>query len=208
MAAGWGGRCNVCEKMDKGAPENVTLLSVTFHSPTPAVFLDRDGTLMEEVDYCRDPARVSLFAGVREALGRLKEAGFFTVIVSNQSGIGRGRITMQEYEAVHARLLELIGEELIDAAYFCPDKPGDESLRRKPAPGMLLEAAREHALDLSRSWMIGDKAIDMQCGRNAGVQPILVETGYGANEDASGAEFVAKDFATAADFILKQCHVR
>ncbi|MES2570193.1 MAG: HAD family hydrolase [Verrucomicrobiota bacterium] len=177
------------------------------HSLFPAVFLDRDGTLMEEVDYCRDPEKVRLFSDVRDGLQRLKAAGFRMIIISNQSGIGRGRIAMSEYEAVHARLLELIGAGWIDATYFCPEAPGGESLRRKPAPGMVLEAAREHGLDLSRSWLVGDKAIDVQCGRNAGIRPILVQTGYGAGESGEDAEFIAKDFASAADFILKHSHV-
>jgi D-glycero-D-manno-heptose 1,7-bisphosphate phosphatase len=168
----------------------------------PAVFLDRDGTLMEEVDYCRDPARVRLLPGVAEGLRRLKAAGFVTVIVTNQSGIGRGWIAPEEYAAVQARLLELLGAGAVDATYFCPDAPGVESARRKPAPGMVLEAARDLGLDLPRSWMIGDKAIDVQCGRAAGVRPILVRTGYGASQSAEGAEWVAEDFARAVERIV------
>lgn len=170
---------------------------------TPAVFLDRDGTLMEDVDYCRDPALVRLLPSVVEALRELKRAGFRTIIITNQSGIGRGIITPAEYDAVHARLIELLGADSIDAAYFCPDAPGQHSTHRKPAPGMVLDAARDHGIDLGRSWMIGDKAIDVRCARAAGVRPILVLTGYGGSQDPAGAEFVAKDFASAAAFILK-----
>ena len=168
----------------------------------PAVFLDRDGTLMEEVDYCRDPEKVQLLSGVKEGLAALKAAGYLNVIVTNQSGIGRGWIAMDEYEAVHARLLELLGEGLIDAAYFCPDAPGQPSTCRKPEPGMVLQAAREHGIDLSRSWFIGDKASDVGCGRNAGTRTILVQTGYGAGEGDAGADLVAKDFKTAIGHIL------
>jgi D-glycero-D-manno-heptose 1,7-bisphosphate phosphatase len=150
----------------------------------PAIFLDRDGTLMEEVHYCNDPARVRLLPGVKDALPRLKAAGFRLVIVSNQSGIGTGRITPEQYAAVHARLLELTGAGIIDAAYFCPDPADAPTHRRKPAPGMLMEARDDLGLDLARSWMIGDKTIDVQCGRNAGARPILVQTGYGAQADA------------------------
>ncbi len=168
-----------------------------------AVFLDRDGTLMEEVDYCREPAKVRLLPGVVDGLQRLMDAGFANIIVTNQSGIGRGRITLGEYEAVQARLLELIGPGLIAATFFCPDAPGGESTHRKPAPGMLLDAARDHALDLSHSWLVGDKASDIACGRAAGVRAILVETGYGRAEKSNGAEYVAKDFASVVEFILK-----
>jgi D-glycero-D-manno-heptose 1,7-bisphosphate phosphatase len=170
----------------------------------PAIFLDRDGTLMEEVDYCRDPELVRILPGVHEGLARLKAAGFRTVIVTNQSGIGRGRITPQEYAAVHARLLEVLGSSLIDATYFCPDAPGQPSTHRKPSPGMVHDAVRELGLDLSRSWLVGDKASDIQCGVNAGVGAILVRTGYGAKEDASGAVHIAEDFASAVDFVLAQ----
>jgi D-glycero-D-manno-heptose 1,7-bisphosphate phosphatase len=167
----------------------------------PAVFLDRDGTLMEEVDYCRDPEKVGILPGVSEGLARLKSAGYALVIVTNQSGLGRGRITPAEYEAVHARLIELLGVGLIDATYFCPDHPDRASDRRKPGAGMVLEAARDLGLDLSRSWLIGDKRSDVACALKAGVRPVLVQTGYGAGEDASGAS-AARDFAEAVEAIL------
>jgi len=172
-------------------------------SPVPAVFFDRDGTLMEDVCYCRDPQLVRTFDGVPRALRRLKTAGFMNVIITNQSGIGRGTIAPAEYEAVHARLLDLLGEGLIDAAYVCPDRSDAPGPRRKPNPGMVLEAAQEHGLDLERSWFIGDKAIDVQCGLNAGTRSILVLTGQGTEADAAGAAFVAKDLEAAAAFILK-----
>ncbi len=168
---------------------------------TPAVFLDRDGTLMEEVHYCRDPEKVRLLPGVREGLACLKFAGYRLVIITNQSGIGRGLITPAEYAAVHARLLALLGPGLIDATYFCPEAPDQPTNRRKPAPGMLLEAARDLDLDLTNSWLIGDKTKDVECAQNAGARPILVQTGYGATEDPAGA-MVAKDFHSAASTIL------
>lgn len=171
----------------------------------PAVFLDRDGTLMAEVDYCRDPALVRLLPGVREGLARLRQAGYRLVIITNQSGIGRGLITTAEYEAVHARLLELLGADLIDATYYCPDHPDQASDRRKPAPGMLLEAARDLGLDLSASYLIGDKASDLECARRAGARGVLVRTGYGEAEAAKvgdGSDFVAEDFAAAVEHIV------
>jgi D-glycero-D-manno-heptose 1,7-bisphosphate phosphatase len=170
---------------------------------TPAVFLDRDGTLMEEAHYCSHPDQVRIIPGVPEALHALKQAGFRLVIVTNQSGIGRGYYTLADYQAVQAHFLGLLGEGLIDATYFCPEAPEKNSPRRKPATGMVVEAQRDLSLDLARSWFVGDKAVDVQCARRAGVRPILVLTGHGASEDAAGAEFVAKDFASAVAFILK-----
>jgi len=146
-------------------------------SCAPAVFFDRDGTLMEETHYCGDPARVRLYPGVSEALRKLKAAGFRAFIVTNQSGIGRGLITEEQYQAVQRELLRQIGEGLIDASYFCADVPGIPSTRRKPAPGMVLEAAAEFDLDLPRSWFVGDKTADIKCGRRAGACTIRVETG-------------------------------
>ncbi len=169
----------------------------------PAVFLDRDGTLMEDVNYCSDPGKVRLYPGVSDALRRLRDRGFLNIIITNQSGIARGRVTLAQYEAVHAELLRQIGDGLITATYFCPDHPDAASERRKPAPGMLLEAARDHSIDLSRSWMIGDKAIDVECGQRAGTRAILVETGCGANEGGCSPDHRGKDIVAAAEFVLR-----
>ncbi len=173
-------------------------------SSQPAVFLDRDGTLMEEAHYCSHPDQVRIIPGVPEALQSLKAAGYRLVIVTNQSGIGRGYYTLADFDAVQARFFELIGGNFIDATYFCPESPEAASPRRKPATGMVLEAQRDLGLDLARSWFVGDKAVDVQCGRGAGVRAILVRTGHGHGEDGAGAEFVAKDFASAAAFILRR----
>jgi D-glycero-D-manno-heptose 1,7-bisphosphate phosphatase len=170
---------------------------------SPAIFLDRDGTLMEEVHYCRDPELVRILDGVPEALGRLRAAGYRLVIITNQSGIGRGYFSAADFAAVQERLFSLLGGPVIDATYFCPDAPEAPSSRRKPEPGMVLEAARDLGLDLARSWFVGDKAVDIECGRRAGTRAILVRTGHGHSEDPAGAEFVAKDFASAANIILR-----
>lgn len=170
-----------------------------------AIFVDRDGTVMEEVHYCREPEKVRLFEGVIEALRLVKEAGFCTVLITNQSGIARGTITHHEYEAVHARLLELLGPDILDATYMCPDGPTTPSTRRKPAPGMLLEAAADLDLDLSSSWMIGDKEVDVGCGNNAGASSILVRTGHGASITGDcGALHTAKDLPSALHWILSR----
>lgn len=171
-------------------------------SLSPAVFLDRDGTVMEEVHYCRDPEKVRIFPRVTEALRDLKSAGYKLVLVTNQSGIARGIISHEQYEAVHARMLELLGEPLLDAAYMCADGPDSGSHRRKPNPGMLLEAAADLQLDLARSWMIGDKLVDIDCAKRAGVGPILVRTGYGSSLSNVEAAHIADDVADAAHWIL------
>jgi D-glycero-D-manno-heptose 1,7-bisphosphate phosphatase len=170
-------------------------------SGSRAIFLDRDGTLMEEVSYCADPAQVQVYPGVPDALRSLKQAGFLLLIVTNQSGIGRGLITLTQYELVQAELLRQLGDGLIDACYFCPDVPGVPSTRRKPEPGMLLEAAAAYAIDLPRSFLIGDKSLDVECGRRAGVPTVQVMTGYG-REQICSPDYIAEDLVQAAAFIL------
>jgi D-glycero-D-manno-heptose 1,7-bisphosphate phosphatase len=171
-----------------------------------AVFLDRDGTLMEDTGYVRRADDVHLYADAREALAELKAAGFKLVIVTNQSGIGRGIFSDAEYRAVHKELLRQLGAGLIDATYFCPDHPDHATERRKPAPGMLLEAARDHGLDLARSFMVGDKAADVEAGRRAGVAgSILVRTGVGEADAArAGADVMADNLSAAAAWILQR----
>lgn len=169
----------------------------------PAVFLDRDGTLIHDAGYLGDPALVRVLPGVPEALRSLKAAGFRNVIVTNQSGIGRGYFTGNDFLLVQTRMLEILGPDLIDATYFCPDHSAEPSARRKPGPAMVFEAAADLALDLARSWFIGDKAIDVQCGRNAGARAILVLTGEGTPGDGADADFIANDLAAAAAFILE-----
>lgn len=169
----------------------------------PAVFVDRDGTIMHDVDYCSRPAQVRVFDGASAALRRLKNAGFKIIVITNQSGIGRGFFTEQDYEAVEAEVLHQLGSGLIDATYFCPDAPGQPSDCRKPAPGMVFQAAREQDVDLSRSFLIGDKEIDAECAQNAGVRAIRVRTGFDKVTNGSRADWVAEDLPAAAEIILK-----
>src|SRR5947208_3819295 len=121
-----------------------------------AVFLDRDGTIMHDADYCSDPKQVQIFDGAATALANLRNAGYKIIVITNQSGIGRGFFTEKQYRAVEAEVSRQLGDNLIDATYFCPDPPGQPSKCRKPAPGMVLEAARYHDVDLSHSFLIGD----------------------------------------------------
>jgi D-glycero-D-manno-heptose 1,7-bisphosphate phosphatase len=170
----------------------------------PAIFLDRDGTLMRDVDYCGDPNTVEVFSEAAEALRRLKQKGYKLIIITNQSGIARGYFSEEEYRDVEKEFLRQLGEGLIDASYHCPDLPTSSSVRRKPGPGMIFEAQRDHRLDLRRSFFIGDKASDIGCGQNAGVRTILVQTGYGAAERDCNADWIARDIAHAAEIILEQ----
>jgi D-glycero-D-manno-heptose 1,7-bisphosphate phosphatase len=165
-----------------------------------AVFFDRDGTLMEETGYCADPKLVRVFPGVTEALRELRAAGFRIIVATNQAGIAHGIMTDADYQAVHAEFLRQIGPDLIDATYYCADHPDAASARRKPEPGMLLEGAAEFGIDLARSYMVGDRASDVECGRRAGSTAILVLTGYGTSEEP--ADFVAPDAVSAARWIL------
>jgi D-glycero-D-manno-heptose 1,7-bisphosphate phosphatase len=168
----------------------------------PAVFLDRDGTLIREVNYCADPKQIEILPGVPEALVRLKAAGYKLIVISNQAGIGRGYFSEAQYRVVEAEVARAVLPATFDAVYFCSDRPDLATARRKPAPGMVFEAQREHDIDLARSFFIGDKAIDVECGRNAGVRTILVKTGYGAEETHARPDWIAEDLSAAADLIL------
>ncbi|WP_257304141.1 D-glycero-alpha-D-manno-heptose-1,7-bisphosphate 7-phosphatase [Geothrix campi] len=179
----------------------------------PAVFLDRDGTLNEEVDYLSDPDRLVMIPGAASAVARLNARGIPVVVVSNQSGIGRGKYGWQDFAAVMSRMGTLLALEnaRIDAVYASPHHEkgqGDYAVAdhpdRKPNPGMLIRAAAEHDLDLANSWMVGDKAIDLDAGRRAGCRVALVRTGYGSEVDGSAADLVAADLPEAVDRILAQ----
>ena len=169
-----------------------------------AVFIDRDGTIIEDADYCSHPKQVKVFPGVPHALRRLKSKGFKLIIITNQSGIGRGFFTVDEYRSVESEVSRQLGHGLIDATYFCTDVPGQHSSHRKPSPGMILQAKQEHQIDLARSFFIGDKEIDAECGRNAGVRTIRVQTGFDRDLSGSTADWVAKDLPAATEIILDQ----
>lgn len=168
----------------------------------PAVFIDRDGTIIHDADYCSDPQQVRLLPGIVEALKRLKSQGFKLIIITNQSGIGRGFFSLEQYRSVEAEILRQLGNDLVDATYFCPHLPDNGCDCRKPAAGMILQAAREHRVDLRRSFLIGDKESDAQCGRNAGVRTIRVRTGLDRETINSVADWVAEDLPEAVDVIL------
>jgi D-glycero-D-manno-heptose 1,7-bisphosphate phosphatase len=169
-----------------------------------AVFLDRDGTIIEDKDYLSDPDEVVLFSGAAAALKRLQDAGFKLFIVSNQSGVGRGYFTMADVECVNRRLMQLLAKRgvRIEKIYVAPEAPERPSRGRKPSPQFLFDARDEFGVDLAQSYMIGDKLTDLECGWNAGVkQSILVRTGYGAKVIPKGGEIV-NDLPAAAQWIL------
>ena len=162
---------------------------------SPAVFFDRDGTLMPDVNYCGRPEDVHVFGDAAETLRRLKAAGYKIIVITNQSGIGRGYFTEAAYRDVERELERQLGAGLIDATYFCPDLPDSGSPRRKPEPGMIFEAQRDHQIDLARSFFVGDKAIDAECGRRAGVRTVLLHS-------EAPADWRVSSLSEAADVIL------
>jgi D-glycero-D-manno-heptose 1,7-bisphosphate phosphatase len=167
-----------------------------------AVFFDRDGTIMEEVGYCSQPSQVRVFPDARDAIQRLRDRGFLVIIITNQSGIGHGYFTEEQYRAVTAEMTRQLEPLAVDGIYFSADTPESESPRRKPNPGMVLEAAAEFDIDLSRSYFVGDRTGDIDCGRNAGTRTILVETGYGADASECAPDYRAPDLTAAIDWIL------
>ena len=156
----------------------------------PAVFLDRDGTLIEEVNYLSRVEDLRLFPFTANAVRLLKESGFLVIVVTNQSGIGRGIYTEQAMHAIHEKIQsELSGA--IDAFYFCPHLPCDGCNCRKPSIGMIESAMADFDIDLENSWMVGDKKIDVEVGKNANMQTALVLTGYGAQHQVT-LEYIPK----------------
>ena len=148
---------------------------------TRALLLDRDGTLIVDVGYPRDPARVEPLPGAIDAL-RALQSRFALVIVSNQSGLARGLISAAEAAAVHARVVERFGQAGVTfaGAYYCPHAPDAGCRCRKPAPGLLLDAARDLGLDLAASTMLGDKPSDLAAGRAAGCRTLAFGPATGA----------------------------
>jgi heptosyltransferase-2 len=175
------------------------------------VFLDRDGTLNHNPGYLKSAAEIKLMPGVGAALARLKTAGAKLVVVTNQSGVGRGMFTLKDLETIHARLQGLLEQEgaVLDAIYFCPHSPDDGCLCRKPERGMVDRAVAELQLDLRRSYLVGDHMRDLQLARAVGAKAVLVTTGEVDTQaiDRLRAERalpdkVASSMGEAADWIL------
>ena len=168
-----------------------------------AVFLDRDGVLMEDANYVGHVDRVKVIPGARTAMEQLRAAGFKLFVVTNQSGVGRGYFTREAVDEIHAHLAE---QGIVpDRYYVCPHHPEDNCECRKPKPKHLFDAAREFNLDLAQSYMVGDRTSDLQAGLNAGAQSVLVLTGVGRETLARNEVrpvHVAENLAAAADWIL------
>lgn len=175
-----------------------------------AVFLDRDGTLIVEKNYLSNPDLVVLFEDAGPALKRLADAGFHLFIVTNQSGVGRGYYTLEDMHAVNRRVCEKFQEHSVSFVriYFAAEAPEAPSRGRKPSPAFLFDARDEFGVDLSSSYMVGDKRIDLECGANAGVKAsLLVTTGYGSTVASDGkplpaGSVVVDSLNSAADWIL------
>jgi len=153
----------------------------------PAAFLDRDGTIIVEREFLADPAGVELIPGAADGMRALRRAGFALVVVTNQSGIGRGLFDLPQFRAVQARLDEILAAEEIhlDGVYLCPHRPDDGCDCRKPAPALYCQAAHELGLDLRASLYIGDRLSDVDAALTLGGTGILVRTGYGAAVEAA-----------------------
>ncbi len=216
---------------DAGTPERLDNVASDFRSgriergslssAVPAVFLDRDGTLNEEVRHLRTPGQLKLLAGAGEAVRKLNLSGIRVVVVTNQPVVARGDCTERDVQEIHNKLETELGRRgaYLDAIYYCPHHPDKgfsgeraelkfECGCRKPAPGLIERAARDLNLDLTRSWFIGDSSTDMQTARNAGIRSILVATGYGGSDNIYTATPDVKcvDLAGAVEVVLSRAH--
>lgn len=182
-----------------------------------AVFLDRDGTINQEVDFLRHPQDVKILPGVAEGLIKLKAAGFALVVISNQSGLARGIFDEEDLTLVQIEIRQQLARQgaRLDGAYFCPHHPSEGSVEdlvkecacRKPKPGLILMAASEMGLSLDGSYMIGDRLRDVAAGKAAGLKSILVRTGRHMDDGQPRTpdetpDFIARDFSSATQWIL------
>ena len=175
-------------------------------SPRPAIFLDRDGTIIEDKDYLASVDNLEIFSFSERALQLFRDAGFLIIILTNQSGIGRGYFDEATMHSIHDALDRSLSG-LIDGFYFCPHSPEDGCDCRKPSTGLIRNAASDHEIDLANSWMIGDKKSDIETGFRAGISTALVMTGYGESELSKlerMPDIVAQDLLDAANQILSR----
>jgi D-glycero-D-manno-heptose 1,7-bisphosphate phosphatase len=169
------------------------------------VLLDRDGTVIAEKDYLSSVDQVEILPGAVEGLSLLSVAGYGLIIITNQSGIARGKLTLETLAEIHSVIERRLADAgvHIDAFYYCPHLPEEGCDCRKPKPLMAEKAAAEFGFDLAQSFVIGDKLSDIELGRNCGARTILVRTGYGREYEAAGlkADYVAEDLLEAALYI-------
>jgi len=179
-----------------------------------AVFLDRDGTIVEDVGYLNDPADLKFIPGSIEAIKKLNQAGFKVVVITNQAGVARGLITENMLQTIDKTLHKWIlsGDAHLDGLYYCPHHPEHGSYPykqacecRKPHPGLLKKAERDLKIDLSKSFMVGDKSSDIEAGKTAGTKTVFVTTGKGQkekNELKEQPNHIAANLSQAVDWIL------
>lgn len=180
------------------------------------VYLDRDGTLNFDPGYLNQPDQLRLLPGVGQAVARLNRAGFKTIVLSNQSGLARGLITLEQLDAIHQRLRELLAEDgaRLDGIFICPHHPEDACSCRKPAPGLVMRARQELGLASDHAVVIGDKASDVGLARNIGATAVFVSSGHHPEEEQArmadqglAPDFMARDLAGAVKWILEKENV-
>lgn len=178
-----------------------------------AVFLDRDGTINEEVGYLSRLEDLKIYANAAEAIRLMKEKDFLAIVITNQSGVARGFFSEEFILTVHNKINEYLKTHgtSLDALYYCPHHPryGNEQYRkecscRKPQPGLLLQAAEDFNIDMKSSYVIGDMPRDMDIARTVGAKGVMVKTGYGRNVVATGKpDYIAEDLLDAAKWIIR-----
>ena len=168
------------------------------------VFLDRDGVINKEKNYVYKISDFEFIEGVIEALKQLQTLGFSLIILTNQSGIGRGYYTDSDFKTLNDWMCQTLKDNqvTITDVFYCPHKPDTDCSCRKPKPGMILEAKKKYDINLENAWLVGDKEIDIQAGLNAGItQTILVRSGHNINESQSKASYICDDLLEASEQI-------
>ena len=171
-----------------------------------AVFIDRDGTICKDVHYMRSPEQFELLPGAAEGIKLLNELDVKVIVATNQSGVARGYFTEADLQKIHERMIEELSKRgaRIDAIYYCPHHPNDDCDCRKPKVGMLKQAARDFGLELGKCFIIGDKKLDVETGRNAGCTSILIPSSE--TEPGIGVDHVMANLHEAAKLIAKETH--
>ncbi|MFH0947968.1 MAG: D-glycero-beta-D-manno-heptose 1,7-bisphosphate 7-phosphatase [Elusimicrobiota bacterium] len=173
-----------------------------------AVFLDRDGTINEDMHYSADENKLKIFENAASAIKLLNDAGYKVIIITNQSGVARGNFSEKDVKKLNEVILKKLKERhsVIDGVYFCPHHPDENCSCRKPKQGMILKAKNNFNIDIKKSYMIGDMQSDIDFAKNAGVKSVFVLTGTGI--DIKGADYTAKDILDAAEWIVRNADGR
>ena len=186
---------------------------ISLHRFQPAVFLDRDGTINEDTGYIDAPERLFIIDGAASAIKRLNSKGFRVVVITNQSGVGRGYFTKEAADSVNKKLEEILKREgaHLDGIYYCPHHPDDNCECRKPRIGLLEKAKNDLAIDFKKSYVIGDKVSDIEIAQGIGGKGILVLTGFGKDAKQKlnhEPSYIATDLKDAVEWIIKDSHQR